>query len=50
MALIVAGTREMYTIISEHVFPWLRTLGGNGTTYSKHMEGARFTIAYRGEL
>src|SRR5439155_3875116 len=27
-----------------HVFPWLRTLGGNGTTYSKHMEGARFTI------
>jgi type I restriction enzyme M protein len=36
--------REMYTVISEHVFPWLRTLGGNGTTYSKHMEGARFTI------
>ena len=24
----------------EHVFPWLRTLGSNGTTYSKHMEGA----------
>jgi type I restriction-modification system DNA methylase subunit len=36
--------RDMYTVISEHVFPWLRTLGGNGTTYSKHMEGARFTI------
>src|ERR1700730_13539238 len=36
--------REMYTVISEHVFPWLRTLGGNGSTYSKHMEGARFTI------
>jgi type I restriction enzyme M protein len=34
----------MYTVVSEHVFPWLRTLGGNGTTYSKHMEGARFTI------
>jgi len=30
--------------VSEHVFPWLRNLGGNGTTYSKHMEGARFTI------
>jgi type I restriction enzyme M protein len=37
-------SREMYTVVSEHVFPWLRTLGGNGTTYSKHMEGARFTI------
>jgi len=36
--------RDMYIIVSEHVFPWLRTLGGNGTTYSKHMEGARFTI------
>jgi type I restriction enzyme M protein len=24
--------------------PGLRTLGGNGTTYSEHMEGARFTI------
>ena len=34
----------MYTVICEHVFPWLRILGGNGTTYSKHMEGARFTI------
>ena len=34
----------MYTVISEHVFPWLRILGGNGSTYSKHMEGARFTI------
>jgi len=30
-------------VVSEHVFPWLRTLGGNGTTYSKHMEGARLT-------
>src|ERR1039457_5319416 len=36
--------RDMYLVVSEHVFPWLRTLGGNGTTYSKHMEGARFTI------
>jgi type I restriction enzyme M protein len=30
----------MYTVISEHVFPWLRTVGGDGTTYSKHTEGA----------
>jgi type I restriction enzyme M protein len=36
--------RDMYAAISEHAFPWLRTLGGNGTTYSKHTEGARFTI------
>lgn len=36
--------RDMYAVVSEHVFPWLRTLGGNGTTYSHHMEGARFTI------
>ena len=36
--------RDMYAVVSEHVFPWLRALGGNGTTYSKHMEGARFTI------
>jgi len=36
--------REMYAIISEHVFPWLRTLGGNGSTYAKHMKDARFTI------
>jgi type I restriction enzyme M protein len=36
--------RDMFTVVSEHVFPWLRELGGNGTTYSKHMESARFTI------
>jgi len=42
--------REMYTLISEHVFPWLRTLGGDSTTYSKHMEGARFTIPTPGLL
>jgi type I restriction enzyme M protein len=36
--------REMYETISEHVFPWLRALGGDGTTYSHHMKDARFTI------
>jgi type I restriction enzyme M protein len=36
--------REMYKVISEHIFPWLRTLGGDGSTYAKHMESARFTI------
>lgn len=35
---------EIYTVIGEHVFPWLRTLGGTGSTYSHHMKDARFTI------
>jgi type I restriction enzyme M protein len=35
---------RMYSIVAEHVFPWLRTLGGNGTTYAQHMKDARFTI------
>jgi type I restriction enzyme M protein len=36
--------REMFTIVSDHVFPFLRTLGGNGSNYAKHMKDARFTI------
>lgn len=36
--------REMFEVVGDHVFPWLRTLGGNGTTYSHHMKDARFTI------
>lgn len=35
---------EMFTVVGEHVFPFLRGLGGNGSTYARHMEGARFTI------
>jgi type I restriction enzyme M protein len=35
---------EMFTIVSEHVFPFLRTLGGDGSTYAHHMKDARFTI------
>lgn len=35
---------EMYTVVSEHVFPWLRALGGDGSTYAHHMKDARFTI------
>jgi len=29
--------REMYTVIGEHVFPFLRTLGGEGSNYGLHM-------------
>lgn len=35
---------DMYTVVGEHVFPFLRTIGGEGSTYATHMEGARFTI------
>jgi type I restriction enzyme M protein len=36
--------REMYTVVSEHVFPFLRALGGDESTYANHMKDARFTI------
>jgi len=35
---------EMFVVLGEHVFPFLRTLGGDGSTYSHHMRDARFTI------
>ena len=35
---------EMFEVVGEHVFPFLRTLGGDGSTYSHHMRHARFTI------
>jgi type I restriction enzyme M protein len=41
---------EMYTVVGEHVFPFLRTLGGDGSTYAQHMKDARFTIPTAGLL
>ena len=35
---------EMYGVVGEHVFPFLRTLGGDDSTYAHHMKDARFTI------
>jgi type I restriction enzyme M protein len=35
---------EMFTVVAEHVFPFLRTLGGDDSTYAHHMMDARFTI------
>src|SRR5437879_1226993 len=39
---------DMYAVVGEHVFPFLRTLGVNGrneeSTYAHHMKDARFTI------
>lgn len=40
----------MFEIVGEHVFPFLRTLGGDDSTYAQHMEGARFTIPTPGLL
>ena len=35
---------EMFKVVDQHVFPFLRTLGGSGSTYAHHMKDARFTI------
>ena len=35
---------EMFSVVSDHVFPFLRTLGGDYSTYAHHMKDARFTI------
>lgn len=35
---------EMFTVVDRHVFPFLRTLGGDDSTYAHHMKDARFTI------
>ena len=35
---------EMLIIVRDDVFPWLRELGGEGSTYSQHMRDARFSI------
>lgn len=44
------GSAEMFTLVAERVFPFLRTLGGDGSTYAKHMKDARFTISSAGLL
>src|SRR6185295_19096876 len=36
--------KAMFDVVSDHVFPFLRALGGNGSTYAHHMKDARFTI------
>ncbi len=34
----------MFKVVAEQVFPFLRELGGDGSTYSGHMKDARFTV------
>lgn len=35
---------EMFRVVDQHVFPFLRGLGGDDSTYATHMKDARFTI------
>lgn len=37
----------MHKIVADEVFPFLRGLGGDGSTYSEQMRDARFTIPTR---
>ncbi len=36
--------KKLFEVVNEHVFPFLRTLGGDDSTYAHHMKDARFTI------
>jgi type I restriction enzyme M protein len=36
--------KEMLEVVGDHVFPFLRKLGGDDSTYAHHMKDARFTI------
>ena len=43
------ASAEMFAVVGEHVFPYLRTdlarqLGGADSTYAHHMKDARFTV------
>ena len=40
----LGAPQEMYDLVAEHVFPWMRALNGQGTSYTRHMKDARFTI------
>jgi type I restriction enzyme M protein len=35
---------EMFRIVDEHVFPFIRELNGKDTAYARHMRDARFQI------
>lgn len=36
--------REMFAVIDDHVFPFLRSLGGDGSSLAEHMKDARLGI------
>lgn len=36
--------KEMYEVVANHVFPFLKEIADKETSFAKHMESARFTI------
>ena len=36
--------RDMFSVVADHVFPFLRAMGSEGSSFSAHMQNARFTI------
>ncbi|MEN9573283.1 MAG: hypothetical protein RL514_1138 [Verrucomicrobiota bacterium] len=46
--------KEMFEVVDQRVFPFLRTLGGDDSTYAHHIKDALFATlqhrAFRGEL
>lgn len=42
--------REMMTVVDEHVFPFLRSLGEEGSSYGQHMRDARLGFSNAGLL
>jgi type I restriction enzyme M protein len=42
--LVAKDPKTRFATMSTEVFPWLRNLGGEGSTYARHMRDARFTI------
>ena len=42
--LVNESPENMLTRVRDGAFPWLRTLGGEDSTYGHHMKDARFTI------
>ena len=48
--LLHKDARAMFEIVSERLFPFLRNLGGEGSTYASFMRDARFTIPTPGLL
>lgn len=40
----VGSPKELFELVSEHVFPFLRTMADDDSAHATHMKGARFTI------
>ena len=38
------GAAQMYKVLTEQIFPWMRGLGGEHSAFAQHMKDARFTL------